>query len=103
MKAFAAATAVAVTLVAAGAASAQDVRVAYGDLDLASPAGAQQFDRRVNRAVRIACQGGSLRETAQCAATLRAEIQSLLPSVRREEYTRARAIRQMAMIPVHYG
>lgn len=103
MKAFAAATAIAVTLATAGAASAQDVRVAYGDLDLSTASGAQQFDRRVNRAVRTACQGGSLRETAQCAAALRAEIQSLLPSVRREEYARGHSTRQMAMIPVHYG
>lgn len=103
MKAFAAATAIAVTLATAGAASAQDLRIAYGDLDLSTASGAQQFDRRVNRAVRTACQGGSLRETAQCAAALRAEIQSLLPSVRREEYARGHSTRQMAMIPVHYG
>ncbi len=103
MKAFAAATTLAVALIAASAASAEDIRVAYGDLDLASAAGAQQFDRRVNRAVRNACQGGSHREAAQCAASLRAELQSLLPSVRREEYARGRTSRQVAMIPVVYG
>lgn len=100
---FVAATAVAVALFAAGTASAQDLRIAFGDLDLASPEGAAQFDRRVTRAARRACDGGSPLATAACMVRFRAEAQTLLPEVRRDEYARGRAGRQLAMVPAFYG
>ena len=97
------AIAAAVATLAAGAATAQDANVRFGDLDLASSAGAARFDRRVERAARSACGGTSALAAAACTARFKAEVQALLPSVRRDEYARGSATRQMAMIPVHYG
>ncbi len=94
---------VTVMTLAAGAASAQDGRVRFGDLDLATPEDAARFDRRVERAARSACGGTSALAAATCAARFRAEAQALLPAARREEYSRGRTTRQLAMIPVHYG
>lgn len=103
MKTLIASTAAVVTLLTAGAAFAQDRSIAFGDLDLASPQGAERFDRRVNRAARSECAGRSPLTTAACIARFKAEAEALLPSVRRDEYARGRAGRQLAMIPVHYG
>lgn len=44
------------TLTAAGAASAQDLRIPFGDLDLASTSGAAAFDARVETAARRYCR-----------------------------------------------
>lgn len=98
-----AATAVAMALFTAGTASAQDVRISFGDLDLASSEGAAQFDRRVNRASRRACNGGSPLATAACVARFRTEAQTLLPEVRRDEYARGRAGRDVARAPASEG
>ncbi len=88
---FAASAALAVTLLSAGAASAADYRVAYGDLDLGSSAGAARFDLRVGRASRAACASGARLADARCRVAFRAETMRLLPEAHREDYARARA------------
>ena len=93
MKAFAAASTLALALVSAGAASAQDYRIAYGDLDLATSQGAARFDRRVSRAARGACQTGAPLADAQCTARFRAEALDGLPTAHRQDYARARGDR----------
>lgn len=103
MKSLVAITAAAVTLVTSGAATAQDSRIRFGDLDLATPEGAARFDRRVDRAARSLCGGQSPLVTTACVTRFKAETQTLLPGARREEYARGRGGRQLAMIPVHYG
>ncbi|RZJ75572.1 MAG: UrcA family protein, partial [Brevundimonas sp.] len=40
----------------ASAASAQDARVAYGDLDLSTAAGAQTLDQRINTVAADLCR-----------------------------------------------
>lgn len=102
MKTLIAITAAAVTLMA-GAASAQDYRIQFGDLDLATPEGAARFDTRVERAARSLCGGLSPLQARSCVSRFKAEAETLLPSIRRNEYARGRSVRQLAMIPVHYG
>lgn len=87
----------------AGAASAQDYRIAFGDLDLASVSGADAFDARVNRVARRACRVGAPIAEHQCRVRFRAEAMRQLPSVRREDYARARGGRILAAVPVIYG
>ncbi|PZQ43984.1 MAG: hypothetical protein DI570_28810 [Phenylobacterium zucineum] len=87
----------------AGAASAQDYRIAFGDLDLASVSGADAFDARVNREARRACRASAPLVEHQCRARFRAEAMRLLPGVRREDYARARGGRILAAVPVVYG
>lgn len=87
----------------AGAASAQDYRIAFGDLDLGSVSGAATFDARVNSAARRACNGGTPLAEQQCRARFQAEAMRLLPSVRRDDYARARGGRILAAVPVIYG
>lgn len=103
MKTLIALMAATAVLTVAGAASAHDARVRYGDLDLASPEGAAQFDRRVERAARSACSGSSGLAPNACAARFRREVHGLLPVARQDEYARGHATRQLAMIPIHYG
>lgn len=103
MKTFTAATALVVALLAAASASAQDVRVPFGDLNLSTPEGAARFDQRVRRAARNHCGGRSPLAQALCVAQLKAEIHALLPAPRRDEYARGRSGRQLAMVPTYYG
>lgn len=103
MKTLIALMAATAALTIAGAASAQDARVRFGDLDLATPEGAARFDRRVERAARWACSGSSALAVTACAARFRADAHALLPVARQDEYARGQATRQLAMIPVHYG
>lgn len=103
MKALAAATAVAVALTAAGAASAADLRIAYGDLDLSTAQGAQIFDRRVSRAARTACRGGSALEAGRCVIHLRAEIHALMPTAVQQAYALSRSGRDNARTPAAGG
>lgn len=105
MKTLAAATALAVALLsaAAGTASAEDYRVRFGDLDLSSPQGAAQYDRRVNRASRSACAGTDPMSFAQCRIRFRAAALELLPASRQAEYARARGVREVAMVPAYFG
>lgn len=104
MKTLAAASALAVALLsAAGAASAQDYRVRFGDLNLASPEGAARYDRRVNRASRSACAGSDPISFAQCRARFREAALDLLPAARHADYARARGSREVAMVPTYRG
>ncbi|HWQ86024.1 UrcA family protein [Brevundimonas sp.] len=78
----------------AGSASAQDVRIAWRDLDLSSPAGAAAFDARVEAAARSMCRGirtGSrISDRASCRAAVQAEALRLLPEQVRADYARSR-------------
>lgn len=103
MTRFAAASAVfAAALAAASAASAapamdsfappgaEDYRVVYGDLDLATPEGVARFDRRVNRAARSACASSWRWGEIECRQDFRAEAVLALPGFHRRDYARAR-------------
>lgn len=79
----------AAALLSAAPAAAQDVRVAYGDLNLSSLPGAVAFDARVADAVRDACLQGRLVNTL-CVAKVQREAVRQLPQLRQEEYARAR-------------
>jgi UrcA family protein len=87
----------------AGAASAEDYRIAIGDLDLGSVSGADAFDSRINAIARRACRTGAPLADHQCRARFRAEAMRVLPSARRDEYARARGVRILAAVPVIYG
>ena len=101
MNRFAAASAaVAVAVFSAGAVSASDYRIAFGDLDLGSDQGAARFDRRVDRAARAACLTGSPLDAARCRTAFRAESISLLPDAHRQDYARARSSRIVVRTPV---
>ena len=103
MQKFAIAFIAAAVVASAGSAIAQDYRIAFGDLDLATAEGAAQFDRRVTRAARSACNGIAPLAASSCFVRFRAEARSLLPTDRREDYARARSGRVLAMVPVIYG
>jgi UrcA family protein len=65
----AAAVATFVTLAAATPLRAEPVKVAYGDLDISSPAGASELQARIGRAARLACgqdDAGTRIEAAIC-------------------------------------
>lgn len=82
-------------LASAGAASAQTVRAAYGDLDLSSPRDARAFTGRVDLAAQEACAGpfhGDLRsftEHPRCVALVRDELIGALPAAHRKAYSAA--------------
>ncbi|WP_298159314.1 UrcA family protein [Brevundimonas sp.] len=95
--------AMAVAVLSAGAASASDYRVGFGDLDLATSEGAARFDRRVGRAARAACQTGSPLLEVRCRARFRSEAMRLLPDGRREDYARARGDRIVVRTPTDQG
>ncbi len=80
---------------AAGAASAQEARVQWGDLDLASPAGAAAFDARVTAAASRLCRGvkrpGSrINDRAFCRAAFRDEAVRQLPGAVQVDYALSR-------------
>lgn len=88
----------AVVLSAVGAqAQDRDYRVAYGDLTLASPSGAAQFDARVRRESRRACAGGSPLERQDCARRFRDIAMAELPAPARQDYAEARGERRFVM------
>ncbi len=94
MKALASLAAV-LALAAAGSASAQEARIAWGDLDLSSAAGADAFDARVEAAARSLCRGarkpGSrISDRAFCRAAVQAEAVRLLPGRAQVEYALSR-------------
>ena len=103
MKTFALAAVSAALLLTAAAASAQDSRIAFGDLDLGSVEGAAAFDARVNDAANRACRLGAPMPDARCRARFRIEALRQLPAVRRDDYARARGGRVLAMVPAFYG
>ena len=103
MQKFAIAFIAAAVVASAGAALAQDYRIPYGDLDLATTAGAGTFDARVQEAARRACSTGATIADGQCRLRFRAEALRQLPGSARDEYARARGGRVLAMVPVIYG
>lgn len=103
MHKFALAAVSAALLLSAGAAAAQDQRIPFGDLDLGSVDGAAAFDARVNDAANRVCRLGAPRPNAQCRARFRVEAMRQLPTVRRDDYARARGGRILAMVPLFYG
>ena len=72
-------------LAVASAASAQETRIAYGDLDLSTAAGAQTLDQRVNTAAANLCRNLRTadsrlnRRNNRCEADTRQQIRSQLP------------------------
>ena len=94
MKVIAIAT-VAASLLVAAPAFAQDARVAVGDLNLATAAGADRLDARIKAAERALCRharrpGSHISDRAFCAAAVRAEVLRLLPARARQDYALAR-------------
>ena len=79
------------SLAAAAPASAGEVRIAWGDLDLSTPAGADAFDQRVRAAARKMCRGvpmiGGL---AACHAAVRDEAVTRLPGAAQVDYALSR-------------
>lgn len=93
MKPFAVALACAV--LAAGAASAQDVRIDTRDLDLTSQTDLAVLDQRVEGQARRICRsarrtGSRIPDVTYCRNAFRAEVERQLPSSSRYEYARVR-------------
>lgn len=95
----AASAVLAVAVLSAGAASAQNYRIAFGDLDLGSSEGAARFDQRVDRAARTVCTTDAPLADAQCVRRFRVEATRLLPDASREDYARARNSRVVVRTP----
>ncbi|MFA4893652.1 UrcA family protein [Brevundimonas sp.] len=94
MKALASLAAV-LALAAAGSASAQEARIAWGDLDMSSAAGADAFDSRVEAAARKLCRnarapGSLVNDRAFCRAAVKAEAVRLLPGRVQVDYALSR-------------
>ena len=84
----------AVAVLSASSALAQDARIAFGDLDLASTAGAAAFDARVDQAAERLCRdisftAGQITNRRSCRAAVRAEALSRLPRLHRVQYVSA--------------
>lgn len=75
----------------------RDYRVAYGDLTLATPSGAAQFDARVRREARRACDGRSPLQRHDCARRFRDIAMAELPATARQAYAEARGERRLVM------
>lgn len=82
----------ALLLGSAGAAAA-DVRIAWGDLDLSTAAGASTLDRRIDRACRNARRPASrIPDRAFCEARVRETVMDALPDAARQDYARSRRV-----------
>ena len=95
MKTLASLTAVLV-LAAAGTASAQDARIAFGDLNLATASGATAFDQRVETTARDLCRtarrpGSRINDRAFCQAAVRREAMRQLPGSVQIDYAASRS------------
>ena len=93
MKTLASLAAVLIVASAAGAASAQTggARIAWGDLDLSTAAGAEAFDARIRAAARKMCRGVPVTAgRAACHAAVRDEAVSLLPGAAQVDYALSR-------------
>lgn len=82
-------------LAAAGSASAQEARIAWGDLNLATAAGADAFDARVDAASRKMCRdarrpGTRLSDQSFCRAAVQSEALRNLPETAQAEYALSR-------------
>ena len=76
---------------AAGTASAHEVRIAYGDLDLSTAAGADAFDARIRAAARRMCRSvPMIGGRAACQAAVRDEAVTLLPGAAQVDYALSR-------------
>jgi UrcA family protein len=85
----------ALVLTTAGAATAQQARVAWGDLDLSTAAGARAFDARVETAARTLCRtarrpGSFIPDQSHCRAAFQAEAVRQLPGAARVDYASSR-------------
>lgn len=94
MKTLASLTAVLV-LAAAGSASAQEARIQWTDLNLASASGAAAFDQRVDTAARDLCRnarrpGSRLSDRGFCQAAVRREALRQLPGAAQVDYAASR-------------
>ena len=82
---------------AGAAAAAEGVKVAYGDLDLASEAGAAKFDQRAKQAARSYCRSQPLpmstyiRDMRGCVADIHGGLVEALPQAERQAYASARS------------
>lgn len=86
----------ALLLGSAGAAAA-DVRIAWGDLDLSTAAGASTLDRRIDRAADRACRNARrpasrIPDRAFCEARVRETVMDALPDAARQDYARSRRV-----------
>lgn len=95
MKIFASLAAACAVVLIAGTASAQDARIAFGDLDLASAAGAAAFDARIERAADRMCRdvrrpGSRLSDRDFCRTAVRAEAVRQLPGRAQVDYALGR-------------
>lgn len=85
----------ALVLAAAGAASAAEARFGWSDLNLASVAGGNAFDQRVETAARSLCRdarrpGSRLSDRAFCEAAVRREAVRQLPGSAQVDYAASR-------------
>lgn len=83
------------SLAAAGSATAQEARIAWGDLDMSSAVGADAFDARIEAAARKLCRnarapGRLISDRAYCRARVQAEAVRLLPGRVQVEYALSR-------------
>lgn len=83
------------TLAAAGAASAQTARIPFGDLDLATNAGARTFDTRVARAATTFCRASHrpisrISDRSACERAVRQEAMQNLPEYAQVRYASSR-------------
>lgn len=95
MKTLASLAAILIVSTAAGAASAQEARIGWSDLNLATATGADAFDARVENATRRMClrarrPGSLLSDREFCRTAARAEAVRQLPGAARVDYARSR-------------
>jgi len=93
MKLFAASLIAATLFV--GTASAQEARIAVGDLNLATASGAAALDRRIETTARDLCRsarrtGSRITDRAYCTAAVRTEVMRQLPPRAQADYASAR-------------
>lgn len=95
MKAPLASLAAVAALAFTGFASAQEARIAWGDLNMSSAPGADAFDARVETAARRLCRnarkpGSLINDRAFCRAAVQSEAVRQLPGQVQVEYALAR-------------
>jgi UrcA family protein len=75
-------------VLAASAASASDLRLSYGDLDLSTREGAARLDTRIRQLANQLCDNRTPVQRLSCRAGVREEALSNLPAQARTEYAR---------------
>lgn len=96
MKILASLTAVLLLAAAGSASAAQQARIGWTDLNLASTAGAATFDQRVEAAAKTLCRdarrpGSLMSDRAFCQAAVRREALRQLPGAAQVDYAASRA------------